>query len=93
MPAAFTGAAARPGERRFGDSVKTMVSGEASFAINMSFQASLIGRNNCVAYPPQRPRPPKNIFHFQKIKFALPHRKHPERHANARQIKTWPTRK
>ncbi|MEG2030270.1 MAG: hypothetical protein RR376_06415 [Janthinobacterium sp.] len=68
MPAAFTGAAARPGERRFGDSVKTMVSGEASFAINMSFQASLIGRNNCVAYPPQRPRPPKKYFPFLKNK-------------------------
>ncbi|QKY09603.1 hypothetical protein [Janthinobacterium lividum] len=41
------------GERHFADDVKTMVSGEASFVAKMSFQTSLIGGNDYVAYPPQ----------------------------------------
>jgi hypothetical protein len=70
------------GERRFADNVKTMVSGEASFVVKMSFQTSLIAGNDYVAYPPQCPLPAKNIFHFQKINFALPLQKHPQRHLN-----------
>ncbi|WP_152988582.1 hypothetical protein [Janthinobacterium sp. Ant5-2-1] len=81
------------GERRFADSVKTMVSGEANFVATMSFQTSLIGRNDYVAYPPHRSVSAKNIFYFQRTKFALPRRKPHQYHANIRQIKTWPTRK
>jgi hypothetical protein len=39
------GKGARNGERRFADSVKTMVSGEAVFALSMSVRASLIRGN------------------------------------------------
>ncbi|WP_092800217.1 MULTISPECIES: hypothetical protein [unclassified Janthinobacterium] len=58
------GMAAGRGERRFADGVKTMVSGEANFVDKMSFQASLIGRNDYVAYPPQRLKIIENIFHL-----------------------------
>ncbi|MEG0880029.1 MAG: hypothetical protein RSE46_15960 [Janthinobacterium sp.] len=85
MPATDRGENGGGGERRFADSVKTMVSGEADFVIGMSFQASLIGRNDYVAYPPQRLRFAKIISHFQKTKFALPRRKHRQHPANAQQ--------
>jgi hypothetical protein len=85
MPATDRGEGGVRGERRFADSVKTMVSGEARFVIGMSFQASLIGRNDYVVYPPQRPRFAKIIFHFQKTKFALRRRKRRQHHANTQQ--------
>ncbi|MCX7289907.1 hypothetical protein [Janthinobacterium sp.] len=66
------------GEWCFADDVKTIVSGEASFVVKMSFQTSLIGRNDYVAYPPQCLKSAKNIFHFQKTKFALHRRKQHE---------------
>jgi hypothetical protein len=66
------------GERRFADSVKTIVSGEASFVVKISFPTSLIGRNDYVAYPPQCASSAKNIFHFQKTNFALCRRKNPQ---------------
>ncbi|MBE3025895.1 hypothetical protein [Janthinobacterium sp. GW458P] len=88
MPAVFTGAAARRGERRFADGEKTMVSGEVGFVIKMSFPASLICGNDYVVYAPQWLRSPKNIFHFKKIKFALPPRKHRQRHAKTPQTET-----
>ncbi|MGK5011587.1 hypothetical protein [Janthinobacterium sp. MDB2-8] len=73
-----SGKSGADGERRFADSVKTIVSGIASFVVKMSFQTSLIGRNDYVAYPPQCPLSGKNIFHFQKTNFALHHQKHPQ---------------
>ncbi|KAB8061547.1 hypothetical protein [Janthinobacterium violaceinigrum] len=73
------------GEWRFADDVKTIVSGEASFVVKMSFQTSLIGRNDYVAYPPQCLESAKNIFHFQKIKFALCQRKQCKHHSNVSQ--------
>ncbi|MED5595944.1 hypothetical protein [Janthinobacterium sp. P210006] len=81
------------GEWHFADDVKTIVSSEASFVVKMSFQTSLIGRNDYVAYPPQCLESAKNIFHFQKIKFALYRRKQHEHHGNVSQKQTWPTRK
>ncbi|MFA6071580.1 MAG: hypothetical protein WC810_23640, partial [Janthinobacterium sp.] len=59
-------------------SVKTIVSGEASFVVKMIFQTSLIGRNDYVAYPPQCASSAKNIFHFQKTNFALLQQKNPQ---------------
>ncbi|WP_215404892.1 hypothetical protein [Janthinobacterium sp. JC611] len=85
MPATDRGKSGVGGERRFADSVKTMVSGEAGFVIGMSFPASLIGRNDYVAYAPQRPRCARIIFRFQKTKFALPRRNHRQYPANAQQ--------
>ncbi|MGK5040081.1 hypothetical protein ACQ4WQ_07050 [Janthinobacterium sp. GB1R12] len=64
MPARPWRRAGRDGERRFADGIKTMVSGEASFVVKMSFQTSLIGRNDYVAYAPQCPPAAKNIFYF-----------------------------
>ncbi|KAB8057321.1 hypothetical protein GCN74_20760 [Janthinobacterium sp. FT14W] len=73
------------GEWRFADDVKTIVSSEASFVVKMSFQTSLIGRNDYVAYPPQCLEPAKNIFHFQKTKFALCRRKQRKHRLNVSQ--------
>ncbi|WP_289904756.1 hypothetical protein [Janthinobacterium sp. SUN026] len=84
MPVRRRGRMGQDGERRFADSVKTMVSGEAGFVVKMSFQTSLIGRNDYVAYPPQCSLSAKNIFHFQKENFALPRQKHRQHHANGR---------
>ncbi|MEG0883520.1 MAG: hypothetical protein RSH52_19990 [Janthinobacterium sp.] len=93
MPAIFTGTAARRRERRFADGVKAGVSGEAGFVVKMSFSASLICGNHYVAYPPQWPRPPENIFHFQRNKFDLPRRNKRQHAAKTRQMKTWSARK
>jgi hypothetical protein len=85
MPAICEGRTGRHGERCFANSVKTIVSGEASFVVKISFQTSLIGRNDYVAYAPQCASSAKNIFHFQKRNFALFRRKNPQWHANAHQ--------
>nr|WP_314607229.1 hypothetical protein [uncultured Janthinobacterium sp.] len=68
MPAQGQGQEAGSGERRFADGVKTMVSGEAVFALSMSFRTSLIGRNDYVVYLPQCPRSAKKYFSFSKNK-------------------------
>jgi hypothetical protein len=85
MPATHKASNGAGGERRFADSVKTMVSGEANFVVKVSFPTSLIGRNDYVAYPPQCLLSAKNIFYFQKTNFSLHRQKHCQHHANARQ--------
>ena len=79
--------AAGSGERSFADNVKTMVSGEANFVVKMSFQASLIGRNDYVAYSPHGPHRRENIFHFQNTKFPQQHAKISQRRARQAQMK------
>lgn len=79
--------AAGSGERSFADNVQTMVSGEANFVVKMSFQTSLIGRNDYVAYSPHRPHRRENIFHLQNTKFLQQRAKFQQRLARNAQMK------
>ena len=79
--------AAGSGERSFADNVQTMVSGEANFVVKMSFQTSLIGRNDYVAYSPHRPYRRENIFHLQNTKFLQQCAKFQQRLARNAQMK------
>ncbi|WP_139143846.1 MULTISPECIES: hypothetical protein [unclassified Janthinobacterium] len=62
------GKTGRDGERLFADAIKTMVSGEAVFALSMSFQTSLIRGNLLRRLSTTSRRSRKNIFPFVKNK-------------------------
>ncbi|WP_141749923.1 hypothetical protein [Janthinobacterium sp. HH107] len=68
MPAGCRGKTGRDGERLFADAIKTMVSGEAVFALSMSFRTSLIRGNLLRRLSTTSRRSRKNIFPFVKNK-------------------------
>ncbi|MCC7684578.1 hypothetical protein [Janthinobacterium sp. FW305-128] len=62
------GKTGRDGERLFADAIKTMVSGEAVFALSMSFQTSLIRGNLLRRLSATLPVIGKKYFLFLKCK-------------------------
>ncbi|WP_143449987.1 hypothetical protein [Janthinobacterium sp. BJB304] len=68
MPAGCRGKTGRDGERLFADAIKTMVSGEAVFALSMSFRTSLIRGNLLRRLSATLPVIGKKYFLFLKCK-------------------------